>query len=218
MDIYITNLETGDRLQLPMLPSEVQGTISNKFASYSIIKDGDVKIPVGTTPDTYTWSAQFPGTKRRGDTYIRSWTSPKQCDNFMRSLEAVNGRPVKARLLVTESHINLDVYLQSYSPTESGGYGDISYSVTFVRAKDIVISRSFKTEAPLKNSPAPQQQERTSPPAAKTYTVKSGDCLWKIAQQYYGKGSDYTKIYEANKGVVGNNPNLIYPGQVLTIP
>lgn len=26
------------------------------------------------------------------------------------------------------------------------------------------------------------------------------------------------KIYNANKGVIGGNPNLIYPGQVLTIP
>ena len=52
----------------------------------------------------------------------------------------------------------------------------------------------------------------------KTYTVKSGDCLWNIAKKYYGSGSSYTKIYEANKGTIGGNPNLIYPGQVLTIP
>jgi len=30
--------------------------------------------------------------------------------------------------------------------------------------------------------------------------------------------SDYTKIYNANKGTIGKNPNLIYPGQVFTIP
>ena len=52
----------------------------------------------------------------------------------------------------------------------------------------------------------------------KTYTVKSGDCLWNIAKQFYGSGSDYTKIYNANKGTIGGNPNLIYPGQVLTLP
>ena len=52
----------------------------------------------------------------------------------------------------------------------------------------------------------------------KTYTVKSGDCLWNIAKKFYGNGAQYTKIYNANKGVIGGNPNLIYPGQVLTIP
>ena len=51
-----------------------------------------------------------------------------------------------------------------------------------------------------------------------TYTVKKGDCLWNIAKAMYGKGSDYTKIYNANKGVIGKNPNLIYPGQVFVIP
>ena len=39
-----------------------------------------------------------------------------------------------------------------------------------------------------------------------------------IAKKYYGNGAQYTKIYNANKGVIGGNPNLIYPGQVLTIP
>ena len=51
-----------------------------------------------------------------------------------------------------------------------------------------------------------------------TYTVKAGDSLWKIAKQLYGSGADWKKIYEANKDVIGGNPNLIYPGQTFTIP
>ncbi len=52
----------------------------------------------------------------------------------------------------------------------------------------------------------------------KTYTVVGGDCLWNIAKQFYGDGAQYVQIYNANKSVIGGNPNLIYPGQVLTIP
>ena len=65
-----------------------------------------------------------------------------------------------------------------------------------------------------------QAEPAALPPAAaaKTYTVKAGDCLWNIAKKFYGKGGDYTKIYNANKGTIGSNPNLIYPGQVFTIP
>lgn len=51
-----------------------------------------------------------------------------------------------------------------------------------------------------------------------TYTVKKGDNLWTLAKKFYGNGAQYTKIYEANRGMIGNNPNLIYPGQVFTIP
>ena len=72
-----------------------------------------------------------------------------------------------------------------------------------------------------KNTPAKTQEPaRAGKPEkkSKTYTVKKGDCLWNIAKKFYGKGSDYTKIYNANKGTIGKNPNLIYPGQVFTIP
>jgi hypothetical protein len=49
---------------------------------------------------------------------------------------------------------------------------------------------------------------------ATTYTVKSGDSLSTIAAKY---GTSWQKLYEANKNII-KNPNLIYPGQVLTIP
>ena len=69
-------------------------------------------------------------------------------------------------------------------------------------------------EQPKKETPAPAPEEKKQ---GNTYTVKSGDCLWNIAKQFYGSGAQYTKIYEANKSII-KNPNLIYPGQVLTIP
>ena len=50
------------------------------------------------------------------------------------------------------------------------------------------------------------------------WRVVSGDCLWNIAKKFYGNGSKYSLIYNANKSVIGGNPNSIRPGQVLTIP
>jgi nucleoid-associated protein YgaU len=49
------------------------------------------------------------------------------------------------------------------------------------------------------------------------YTVKAGDTLWGIAQSQCGDGSVWPKIYHENRWVIGNNPNLIHPGQVLNI-
>jgi nucleoid-associated protein YgaU len=51
-----------------------------------------------------------------------------------------------------------------------------------------------------------------------TYTVKKGDNLWNIAKKHLGSGSKWKDIYNANKGVIGSNPNLIYAGQKITIP
>lgn len=52
---------------------------------------------------------------------------------------------------------------------------------------------------------------------ASTYTVIKGDSLWKIAREKFGDGERYVEIYEENRDQI-NNPNLIYPGQVLGIP
>jgi nucleoid-associated protein YgaU len=51
-----------------------------------------------------------------------------------------------------------------------------------------------------------------------SYTVVEGDWLAKIAQRHYGDWHKWTLIYAANRDVIGSNPNLIYPGQVLTLP
>ena len=46
----------------------------------------------------------------------------------------------------------------------------------------------------------------------------SGATLVKLAEEYYGDGKLWKKIYDANRAVIGPNPDKIYPGQVLTIP
>ncbi|HAI75905.1 MAG TPA: hypothetical protein DCM08_06615 [Microscillaceae bacterium] len=51
-----------------------------------------------------------------------------------------------------------------------------------------------------------------------TYTIASGDTLWAIAQKFYGDGNHYKKIYEANKAIIGSNPDHIQVGQQIVIP
>lgn len=58
----------------------------------------------------------------------------------------------------------------------------------------------------------------TPPTDAKTYTVQSGDTLFGIAEHFTGDGQRYTELYQANVSVIGPDPNLIQPGQVLTLP
>ena len=51
----------------------------------------------------------------------------------------------------------------------------------------------------------------------RTYTVKAGDSLSKIAKEYYGNAGDFMKIFEANRDKL-TDPNKIQPGQELVIP
>ncbi len=69
-------------------------------------------------------------------------------------------------------------------------------------------------------APAPEPEAEPAPPPPpapepRTYTVEPGDTLWAIAERFYGDGNRYQEIANAS-GIP--NPDLINPGQVLTIP
>jgi nucleoid-associated protein YgaU len=57
----------------------------------------------------------------------------------------------------------------------------------------------------------------TTTSAGRTYTVKAGDSLSKIAKEVYGDAGQWKKIHEANRAEVPN-PDLIHPGQTLQLP
>ena len=60
------------------------------------------------------------------------------------------------------------------------------------------------------SSTAPTEQERT-------ITVQPGDSLSKIAKREYGDANKWHAIFAANRDKI-KNPDLIHPGQVLTLP
>jgi len=47
--------------------------------------------------------------------------------------------------------------------------------------------------------------------------VQPGNSLWRLAYKAYGKGTQYTTIFLANKDQI-KDPDLIYPGQVFAMP
>lgn len=52
---------------------------------------------------------------------------------------------------------------------------------------------------------------------SQTYVVVAGDSLSKIAKRFYGDANKWPRIHEANASQI-KNPDLIHPGQKLTIP
>lgn len=83
-------------------------------------------------------------------------------------------------------------------------------------------STKTATDAPPPEEPkaeeapaAPAAPAAPEAPAARKYTVVPGDTLFAIAERFYGDGNKYPQIAEAS-GIA--NPDLIHPGQELTIP
>ena len=50
------------------------------------------------------------------------------------------------------------------------------------------------------------------------YVVQPGDTLWAIAQNAYGDGNEWTAIYNRNKAVIGDNPNVLKSGESFYVP
>ena len=114
---------------------------------------------------------------------------------------------------------NLTVSVEDYNIVEDAAKGlDVSVDVNLKQWRDYG-TKTAAVEQSAAGAIVTVEQERSAgtAPAAKTYTVQKGDSLWAIAARFYGKGSDYAKIYEANGDKI-SNPSLIYPGQVLTLP
>jgi nucleoid-associated protein YgaU len=71
--------------------------------------------------------------------------------------------------------------------------------------------------ADIKVVAAPAGSAAPAMSATRTYTVKAGDTLSKIAKAHLGNPGDYVKIFEANRDQL-SDPDKIRPGQVLRIP
>jgi nucleoid-associated protein YgaU len=57
----------------------------------------------------------------------------------------------------------------------------------------------------------------SAPSQSRTITVQAGDSLSKIAKRELGDADKWHAIYEANRDKI-KDPDLIHPGQVLTLP
>jgi nucleoid-associated protein YgaU len=81
-----------------------------------------------------------------------------------------------------------------------------------------------KTQPPDAKDPEKRKYDRMREPAppaklpTKFHTVKEGETLSSIAQEYYGDPNDYTLIYEANKEEIGPDPDQIKVGLKLKVP
>ena len=103
--------------------------------------------------------------------------------------------------------IQMEATLEELELWQEGGDESICYRVRLQEYRDAEATVLQITESSTVRTEVSQSPQ--------TYTVKSGDTLWAIAKQYLGDGSRYSEIAELS-GI--GNPNLIYPGQVLTLP
>lgn len=216
------------RCLLPVAPPKLTVKINNANETVTLINEGEINIlkKPGLTDiefecripqENYPFAVYKSGFKG-ADYFLDYFESLKSSKNPFQFI-VCRSRPTGKRLFDT----NIKVSMEDYQITEDAQNGfDLLVKIRLKQWRDYgtkTVNISLGDQKP-KASVEPQREAAASPaPAAsQTYTVVKGDCLWNIAKRFYGNGSKYSVIYNANKGIVGGNPNLIYPGQVLTIP
>ena len=213
--MWLTYNVEKEKIQLPVLPETFKTNNGSSNDSMDITGLGEIIIMQSRPALEFSFSSFFPAARFPG-IQVSSLTKPLELVQKINSWKA-SKKPV--HLIATACGVDLYCAIEKFNYSEEGGDpGTYQYDITLKEYREITV-RQVKVDIPAKEATVEKETARVDNSVQpKTYTVKSGDCLWNIAKKFYGSGSDYTKIYNANKGTIGGNPNLIYPGQVLTLP
>ncbi len=208
----------GKTYKLPVNPEEIKRKREMNVETYPVLKTGQVSIPSYCSLEEYSFEAEFPsqeyhymnsGARANADFYEKMFRRAQK-----------NLDPIR---FIASNDINDDistmVLVKSVEVVEKAGEeGDKYITLNLIEYKSpgkryVAVQTAA---AAVKQEEAAAEETNPAVTENKTHTVQSGDTLWGIAKTYYGDGGQYTKIAAANPSI--KNPNLIYAGQVLTIP
>lgn len=213
--IWLTANGEKEKMMLPVNPTTFNVKCDSDNDSVNVVGLGEITVLQGRPALQITFSSFFPSSYFPG-CKVRNPTKPLQLIEKIKQWK--NGdKPI--HLIATQCGIDMYCTIEDFPHHESGGdVGTYAYSLTLKEYRDISVRKVTITTDLTATVPKSNTTRVDNTVSPKTYTVKRGDCLWNIAKKFYGNGAKYTKIYNANKSVIGGNPNLIYPGQVLSIP
>ena len=215
-EFWMKNETKGINLMLPVTPEGYENSIEREIEKVRATEKGDINVLGKMKPQSFPISGFFPENE-----YSFSRDSGVDVNCAMDYIDLLKGWIRDGdiiRVVVADekgAKINGQYHLArvAYSSKKADN-GDIPFTAYFEECTPMNVATVEKSSA----QNTVRADTATIPPKAKTYTVKKGDSLSAIARQVYGDAGKWKKIYEANKGVIGGNPNLIYPGQTYTIP
>ena len=206
-------------LRFPVTPSEVICETSANISTESVNELGNVSLFSGVELKSIPIDSFFPNK----DYSFCTYNNIEKPYELVRKLETWQNNGTKLRYIVTDTYTNIPVMINSFTYQEQDGTGDVYFNLSLVEYKEIKLNKTSSsdnsnsnnnaTNRPTENSPKPNGEN-------KTHKVVKGDSLWSIAQKYYGDGSKYPKIKEANKSKYPSlsKNNIIYTNMELVIP
>ena len=214
MEIYLGT--DNDKIRFPVVPSSIGVNRSNNIDTQAVIKLGEVPIFNGTSLKTIEFTSFFPNQEYNFCDYtgfMKPYEFSEKIQKWM-----YEGKPL--RVIVTDSPTNMQCLIQQFDTVEQDGTRDLYFTLNLLEYRPIEVSNLNNSSSSSSSDNLTRPSEEITNNTQKTHKVVKGDCLWDIAQKYYGKGSLYPKIKEANKSKYTSlaKNNIIYVNWELIVP
>ena len=213
--MWLTYNAEKEKIRLPVLPTSFETKNGSHNDSVDVTGLGEIVVMQGRPALQFSFSSFFPATKFSG-LQVSKITKPLTLVQKINKWKA-SKKPV--HFIVTACGVDLYCTIEDFSYREEGGdIGTYQYSITLKEYREITV-RQVKVDIPKAVATVQPEAPRVDNTVqSRTYTVRGGDCLYKIARSVLKNENRWREIYDMNRGVIGGNPNLIYPGQVFTLP
>ncbi|WP_106766826.1 LysM peptidoglycan-binding domain-containing protein [Paenibacillus faecalis] len=203
----------GKKFTFPVNPEEVTISRQKGLDTAMILSRGEFDFPQGNKIKEISFSSFFP--MEYDESFCKgtegSLPDPQTAMNQLNEF-LVSKTPL--RFIITETAVNVPVFVSSHQSIFRGGEpGDVHFDITLRTWSEMKVAKKSSKGAAANKRPRTDMKEKK-----KTYTVKPGDSLSKIAKLELGDSSKWNQIYKLNQKVIGKNPNAIKPGQKLVLP
>lgn len=212
MEIWLKTNEK--EMLLPIMPSSFNLEGSSKINTSNVVKLGEVSVYGGNNLRRISIDSFFPSKQY----YFIKTPSLQNPYDYVKQIKDWMNKGQDVRLIITETDVNMLCYIEAFNYGEQDASRDVYFSINLTECK--IPKINYETPTPSTNTSRPESPPSSNNSQQKTHKVKKGDCLWDIAQRYYGKGSLYPKIKEANKTKYPSlaKNNIIYTYMELIIP
>ena len=201
--------------QLPVNPPDIEYSSPFGINKINIASFGEFSIPGERGLKMITFSSFFP---REFNAPYREYEGGPSPWEWVNRIELWRDERRNIRFIIAGTPISIPVFVESFDlqPEKAGSPGDIYYTITLVEYRPLLVEVS--TEKGTASVSSINKRPTNETTKAKSHTTKPGDSLFKIAKTVYGDGAQWKKIYDANKKIIGKDPNVINAGQKLVIP
>lgn len=213
MEIHLID-GAGQNFVFPVNPEEITISRSKGVETVNIVSLGEYDFPAGEKVKEIAFSSFFPAAYDPGYCNYQDLPDPQEA---MNRLTTMMNSTSPVRMIITDTAVNVLVTIAAHNSTFRGGEpGDVYFDLTARTWREMKVHTNAAAGSAAASAGKTSRPDTKKP--AKTYVVKVGDTLSKIAKLELGDSSKWQRIYSANQKTIGKDPNRIKPGQKLVMP